>query len=226
MLSNYLETQLEKHGVSLDEFRELTIRLLNYGILCRDESQIEQQLYDRYLRIDELVKDYLHLVDITLYHDRRFAYIRVYPPGSEVPGMHDGGDSPYSGSLRSRLGQQEVATLLILRLQYDKALREGKIDDEGYAAESLEAVSIALRNHLGRTLPSKTTERKRLFQRLRQLRVIEFQRDDDFDDNEAWLRIHPMIVDFVNDDALDAMEQDQNTPVTPEQAVEGDDYVS
>ena len=47
MLRDYLQERLDKAGVSLDEYQELCLRLLNYGVLCRDESQIEQQLYDR-----------------------------------------------------------------------------------------------------------------------------------------------------------------------------------
>ena len=50
-----LEQRLEKAGVTLDEYRELCLRLLNYGVLCRDESQVEQQLYDRFIRVSEPV---------------------------------------------------------------------------------------------------------------------------------------------------------------------------
>jgi len=87
MLTEVIEKALEKENISLNEFRELIIRLLNFTVLCRDESQIEQQLYDRYLRIHLLVKEYLSLMDIRVFHDNRFDYIRLYPPSSQVPGM-------------------------------------------------------------------------------------------------------------------------------------------
>ncbi len=205
MLTDVLSQGLEKENLGLDEFRELIIRLLNYGVLCRGESQTEQQLYDRYLRITDLVQDYLHVMDITVFHDRRFEYLRLYPPGSQTPGMDDADTSAFAGSLRNRLSQSEVAMVLVLRLQYDKALREGQVDDKGYVTESIEALSIAMKNILARSLPEKLTERKQLFIHLRRLRLIEFRSEEDLVSGEAWLKIHPMIVSFVNDEAVQAL---------------------
>ena len=205
MLTDVLSQGLEKENLGLDEFRELIIRLLNYGVLCRGESQTEQQLYDRYLRIADLVQDYLHVMDITVFHDRRFEYLRLYPPGSRTPGMDDADTSVFAGSLRNRLSQSEVAMVLVLRLQYDKALREGQVDDKGYVSESIEALSIAMKNILARSLPEKLTERKQLFIHLRRLRLIEFRSEEDLVSGEAWLKIHPMIVSFVNDEAVQAL---------------------
>ncbi|HHI93219.1 MAG TPA: DUF4194 domain-containing protein [Gammaproteobacteria bacterium] len=204
-MTDALSQRLEKENLSLDEFRELTIRLLNHGVLCRDESQTEQQLYDRYLRIADLVQDYLHIMDISVFHDRRFEYLRLYPPGSETPGMEETDTSAFAGSLRNRLSQSEVAMVLVLRLQYDKALREGQVDDKGYVTESVEALSIAMKNILARSLPEKLTERKQLFIHLRRLRLIEFRSEEELLNGEAWLKIHPMIVSFVNDDAVQAL---------------------
>ncbi len=205
MLTDALSQRLEKENLGLDEFRELVIRLLNHGVLCRNENQTEQQLYDRYLRIADLVQDYLHVMDITVFHDRRFEYLRLYPPGSRTPGMDDTGSPAFAGSLRKRLSQSEVAMVLVLRLQYDKALREGQVDDRGYVTESIEALGIAMKNILARSLPEKLTERKQLFIHLRRLRLIEFRSEEDLLSGEAWLRIHPMIVSFVNDEAVRAL---------------------
>ncbi len=205
MLSECLQEKLEHENISLDDFRELIIRLLNYGVLCRAESQTEQQLYDRYLRIEEVVKAFLDLLGVRVYHDMRFEYLRLYPPGGQVPGMEDAENAAFGGSLRSRLTQNEVALILVLRVQYEKALREGQVDENGFVAESVEALGIALRNLLGRGLPDKLTERKRLFQRLRQLRLIVYHQDEDIESGEAWVKIHPMIVNFVSDEALQAI---------------------
>lgn len=207
MLTECLLEELDRKAVSLDEFRELCLRLLNYGILCRAESQTEQQLYDRYLRIEALVEEYLQLMGVSVLHDQRFAYLRLYPPGANVPGMEDTEQNTFGGGLRARLRQDEVALLLVLRLQYDKALREGQLDDAGFVSESMESLGIAMKNLLGRSLPDKVTDRRRIFNRLQQLRLIKFRQDDDIDTTEAWLRIHPMIVNFVTDDAIDAMQE-------------------
>jgi len=205
MLTDYLTERLEKAGLTLGEYQELCLRLLNYGVLCRDESHVEQQLYDRYVRIPELVDDYLRIVGIQVFHDRRFAYVRLYPPGTQVPGMEDAEQSAFASGLRARLRQDEVALLLVLRQLYDKALREGQLDDGGFVTESIESIGIAIRNQLGRSLPEKLTERKRVFERLRKLRLIQYRQEQDLDMGEAGLKIHPMIVAFVTEDALLAL---------------------
>lgn len=222
-LNDFLKERLEPTGISLDELRELAVRLLNYGVLVRDESQTERELYDRFVRIEELASETLGMFGLELYHDRRFEYVRVYPPGSRTPAMDVAEDQAFGGSLRARLSQHEVALVLVLRAQYDKALREGKIDERGYATEPLEAISLAMKNWLNRSLPERTLERRRVFQRLRQLRLIEYRAEEDLDQTEAWLRIHPMIVDFVSKDAIDALQNSRAEPVKIVALAEDDD---
>ena len=205
-LNQYLAGRLSASGLEFEALQELLIRLMNYGVLSREESQTERELYDRFVRIEEIVAEALALYGIRLYHDRRFEYVRLYPPGSRTPTSDSAEEQAFGGGLRARLSQHEVALILVLRAQYDKALREGKIDERGYAVEPFEAVSLAMKNWLSRSLPEKATERKRVFQRLRQLRLIDFREDDDVERSEAWLRIHPMIVDFVSREAIDALQ--------------------
>lgn len=52
-LVDLLEQRLEQKGVSLEEFRGLLIRLVNYGVLERRESQTERESYDRFVRAEE-----------------------------------------------------------------------------------------------------------------------------------------------------------------------------
>lgn len=209
---NSIEQQLEKEGIQLKEFSELIIRLMDYGVICRDESQIEQTLYDRYLRIEHLVQDYLSIMGIRIQHDKRFQFIRCFPPGAQVPGM-DEDDQPFNGGLRVRLSQNEVALVLVLRSQYDKALREGQVDEQGCVLVSLESLSIALKNLLGRSLPEQMTERKSLFRRLRQLRLIQLSSEDALESAEFWLKIRPMIMSYVSDDVLSTLLAEDESPV-------------
>ena len=210
---NQIEKLLEKEGVQLKEFSELLIRLMDYGVICRDESQVEQALYDRYLRIESIVEEYVSLMGIRIQHDRRFQFARCFPPGAEVPGMDDD-DQPFNNGMRVRLSQNEVALVLVLRSQYDKALREGKVDEQGCVLVSLEGLSIALKNLLSRNLPEQLTERKNLFRRLRQLRLIQLANEDVLDTAEFWLKIRPMIMSYVSDDVLNTLLQDdENQPV-------------
>lgn len=207
-----LERELEKEGFDQRDFSELLIRLLDYGVVCRDESQIEQQLYDRFVRLEALVADYLSVLGIRLQHDRRFQFVRLFPPGAQVPGMEEtaqlGGQA-----LRLRLNQQEVALILVLRAQYDKALREGQVDEQGCVMVSLESLSIAMKNLLKRTLPEQLTERKQLFKRLKQLRLIQLANEEQLADGDLWLRIRPMIMSYVSDEVLSELSQDDDNTV-------------
>ena len=56
-----IENELEKEGLSQKDYSELLVRLLDYGVICRDESQIEQTLYDRFVRIQPLISEYLEV---------------------------------------------------------------------------------------------------------------------------------------------------------------------
>ncbi len=207
---------MEAAAVSYEQLQELLIRLLNYGVLVRDESQTTRELYDRFRRIEPVVIEALDLFGIELHHERKFEYVRLYPPGSRRPGMDHAEEQAFGGSLRARLSQHEIALVLVLRAQYDKAIREGKLDDRGFATEPLEAIGLAMKNWLGRSLPDKATERRNVFRRLRQLKLIEYREDEDLDQAEAWIRVHPMIVDFVSNEAIDALSAKDGTAAASE----------
>jgi hypothetical protein len=210
---HFIEQKLEKQGLDRRELSELLIRLLDYGVICRDESQIEQQLYDRYLRLEEIVADYLELIGVRVQHDKRFQFIRLYPPGAQIPGVQDEPDAIQSPGLRLRLNQNEVALILVLRAQYDKALREGQVDEQGCVMVSLESLSIAIKNLLKRTLPDNMTERKQLFRRLKQLRLIQIANEDRLDDGDMWMRIRPMIMSYVSEQVLADLIENELEPV-------------
>jgi hypothetical protein len=212
LLSSALDEPLSKEGLDQRDFTELMIRLLSYGVICRDESQVESDLYDRFVRIEPLVEDMLSLLGIRLQHDRRFCFVRLYPPGSRVPGLQDGEDSPFNNGLRAVLAQQEVAVILALRAEYDKALREGNVDEQGAVLLSMEALGIALRNLLKRSLPEGRTERTLLFRRLRQLRLIHYRQEEDVEHDDSWIRVRPTIMSFVNDDVLATLGSEQEAP--------------
>lgn len=208
-LNEYLAERLNKLNISEVEFQELILRLLNYSVIARAESQTEQILFDRLVRCKQIVEEYLSIIGIQMLIESRFEYARIYPPSSEIPGIKEAEENAWSGSLRQRLNQNEVALVLIIRAQYEKALREGKIDEKGYALDSIEAITIAAKNLLGRGLPDKITERKKLFLRLRQLRLVEYRNDEAFENGEGWLKIHPMVVTFVSNQVVDALKVEQ-----------------
>lgn len=207
-LTDSLERALESHNLTLKEWRELIQRLLDYGVLCRDDSQVEAELYDRFERIEALVDDYLSLMGVRLQHDTRFQFVRLIPPGARVPGIEDESDEPFNGGFRTRLNQAEIALVLILRAEYDKAVREGVIDEQGCATLSLEAVALASKNLLQRSLPEAMAERRQLFRRLRQLRLIHYAQEADLEQTDSWIKVRPLIVNLVNNEWLDNLRQD------------------
>ena len=200
-----LNPVLQQEGVSSDRLRELLLRLLDYGVLCRDESQTEQQFYDLFVRLEQVVRDYFDLLGVRILHDNRFQFVRLVPPGARVPGLEDDADTPFNGGLRARLSQQDVALVLVLRAEYDKALREGMVDEQGCVRLSFEALAIALKNLLQRQLPESVTERRNLFRRLRQLRLIDYGGEEVLEQADAWMRIRPLIVSFVSDEVLETL---------------------
>ncbi|RLT88901.1 MULTISPECIES: DUF4194 domain-containing protein [unclassified Ketobacter] len=205
-LTEQLQQNLAAKRFTLDEFSELLIRLLDYGVLSRDESQIETLLYDRYVQLEDLVLDYLSPMQVRVQHDARFGFVRLFPPGAKVPGLPDDDNQPFSGGFRTSLTQSEIAAVLVLRAEYDKALREGQVDDLGCVLLSLEGFGIAMRNLLNRTLPEKKTERGLLFRRLRQLRLIHFISSSDDMADDAWLKIRPSITSFVSEAVLEQIK--------------------
>lgn len=209
MIEDFLAEHLKKTGLKTQEYAEIVLRLLDYGVICREESQVEATLYDRYLQCAELVEDYLSVLGMRLQHDRQFAYLRLYPPGASVPGMIDDEASPFNGGLRQRPSQAEVAVILVLRTEYEKALREGQVDEKGRVLISLEALAIALTNLLKRSLPEAKLERKQLFTRLRQLRLVQYNLEDELDSDESWISIQPAITSFVSAEVLQSLESVQ-----------------
>lgn len=204
-LQETLLEQLSAVNLTHSDWLELIQRLLDYGVLCRDESRIEADFYDRFVRIEAMVDDYLALMGVRLHHDSRFQYVRLIPPGARVPGLEDETDTPFNGGLRARLLQHEVAVILTLRTEYDKSLREGKVDESGCVSLSIEALALSLKNLLLRSLPDNQIERRQLFKRLRQLRVIRFGADADLLNGDSWIKIRPMVVHLVNNELLDQL---------------------
>ena len=205
MFETILDDHLKTLNITRNEFSEVLIRLLDYGVISREESQIEAQLYDRYVQCETLIENYLSILCVRLFHDRQFTFVRAFPPGARVPGLGDDDHGPFNHGFRAKLSQMDVALILVLRAEYEKSLREGQVDDQGCVMLSLEGLAIALKNILKRSLPEGQVERKLVFRRLRQLRLIQMNTDGDLDMEESWISIQPSITTFVGDDVLNTL---------------------
>lgn len=215
-----LEQQLAPHNLDVNDWRALLQRLLDYGVLCRDDSQVEAEFYDQFVRVQDLVDQYLSLIGVRFQHDPHFRFVRLIPPGARVPGLEDESDEPSGGGFRQRLSQHEIALILVLRAEYDKTLREGLIDEQGCAALSLEAVALAMKNLLRRALPENVGERRQVFKRLRQLRLIHYVQEADLDQSESWIKVRPLVVNLVTNEWLEKIRRDVGGLVPPASDVE------
>jgi len=210
-ITQLLDQNLDQLGLNQQAFSELIIRLLDYGVISRNESQIEAALYDRYLQCEELVEDYLLPLRLVIMHDTQFRFIRVFPPSAVVPGLIDDDnaqDSPFQGGFRTKPSSNAIAVILILRVEYEKALREGKVDELGHVLLPLEELVISMKNLLKQSLPEGLGERQAIFRQLRQLRLIKYSSEADItleNSQESWLKIEPSITSFVSQDMLDQL---------------------
>lgn len=202
IFSQTLTQQLNKYDVSVEQWRQLLQRLLDYGVLCREDSLVEADFYDCFVRIEPLIQDYLSLIGIQLQHERHFQFVRVCPPNARVLGEDSDIEEGVNTSMRLRLSQQEVALILVLRAEYDKALRDGAIDENGCATISVEALALALKTLLKRNLAELAHERRAVFRRLRQMRLIHYANEADLDTGDGWLRIRPTIISIVSNEWL------------------------
>ena len=210
-ITQLLDQHLDQLGLNQQAFSELIIRLLDYGVISRNESQIEAALYDRYLQCEELVEDYLAPLRLVILHDTQFRFVRIFPPAAVVPGMIDDDnaqDSPFKAAFEPNQAQTPIAVILILRVEYEKALREGKVDELGHVLLPLEELVISMKNLLKLSLPEAVGERQAIFRQLRQLRLIKYRSETDItleNSQESWLKIEPSITSFVSQELLEQL---------------------
>lgn len=205
MISDAINDALKSKHLSPDDFSELLIRLLDHGVITRDVSKIETKLYDRFVQCEALVEDYLAPLKVRLQHDRKFCFVRVFPPGSVVPGLPDSDNDAFNSGFRVKPSQQDIAAILSLRVEYEKSIREGQVDEQGGVLVSIESIAITHNNLLKRPLPDNQSERAALFRRLRQLRLIDYNAEEDLSNGESWIRIQPSISAFVSNEVLSAL---------------------
>ncbi|KZZ57759.1 hypothetical protein A3760_29765 [Oleiphilus sp. HI0122] len=96
-------------------------------------------------------------------------------------------------------------------MEYEKSIREGQIDEKGCVLISMESMAISHKNLLKRALPESQGERLLILKRLRQLRLIDFNLDEDIGNSDSWISVQPSITSFVSDDVFSALypiEQD------------------
>lgn len=191
-LTEHIEAALKEAGVALSEFRAVLQRLLSQQVILRDPgNRAESEAYDLFVRVAELAEEYLAVLGFELMHSREWSYVIVYPPGAnyELRGA-DPEDSP---AFMARPSKEETALLLVCRKLFEERLREGRLGDESEVLASLEEIYTQYHYLTKEPMPEQLTRRAQLFQRMKQLRVLQY-RDLDVADEDSVLVIRPTVL--------------------------------
>ena len=220
-LKEQLGRELKRLDLTVEDFQQVAVRLLEGGFLVAQDSKIEGELYQRALTMFPLLEDYFQVLGCRLHHEEPYRYIQLFPPGAEVPGRAVSAD--FEGlhpGMRVQLSANETALLLVLRFLYDKAWAEGGQNEAGEIELQFEAIYTAIRSLLNREPPTAQQDRLALYRRLRQLRVIKVElNDEDFDAPDKWLTVRPQLLTLVRHEAVrEILQESSEAPETPDTA--------
>lgn len=221
-----LQLKLDEASLTLDQFKEIVIRLYSAGVILRAEGGTEARLYDEARRIEPLLNEYFSMAGFRLIHNSEFTYFRLYPPGALIPGIADDIAEPVS-ALRAKLSRDFVAAALALRYLYQQALAEGSgsLTDEGELMIRFDELTITLVTQIKRALPESATDREKLLRDLKRHRIIHFESNFSMTDESSLMVIRPTILTLISDDTLQAvLDQDlvlESPAEVPEAPVTG-----
>lgn len=207
-MRRYIEKYIEDSYVDMNDFGDIIIYLLHYGVICRpragthssDDPVIEKTLYDKFVLVKNEIADYLSVIGMGVYHNEEFESIRLYPPDADFPGNHNVVESESASSLlRFNISKEIAASLIILYLLYEQYGAE-KEEDFTIAVSQVEFMS-AFRSKLNLNIAEKINKtskaKEELFRELKRLRVIKYHKDF-FDNAEQYpIVIRPLILDLV-----------------------------
>jgi hypothetical protein len=210
MWLEHLEQELENRNLSMADFRSVLLRLLDKQVIYRNESQVEAELYDRFIRMADVVETYLGIMGITVFCNPELNFVIAYPPGSDIPGVADGETG--QSALQRRIRADEAGLMITLRLLYDEKIREGEIDDKGCVFVPLETVFTRYLSITKKEMPTAETERRSLFNTLKQLRLVEYT---DLTGVEPWIGIREIIMHFTMSGVVEVLSEREDADPAP-----------
>lgn len=204
-LINVLSEKLKEtnSSVKLDRFREITMRLLTWGVIVRDEDRTEESFYDDARRVESLLVEYFVLAGMVLHHDRNSQFFRLYGPGAVVDGLPKNPIS-HVPSFKARVSVDFVAAAIALRFLYQNKLDQGLIDGQGEVLINFEDLAITLLTQLKRQMPESNSEKMGLLADLKRHRLLRYSSGFSIADEDAYLAIRPTILGIVSNEALAA----------------------
>lgn len=200
-LQQVVEERLKTEGagnVKPERFAELAGRLLASGVLWREYSRPEADLYDDAAQCEQLLREYFAVTGFVLTHDADAMIFRLYPPG-------EGGEGDEEGvkKLKARLSRDFVAAAIALRFLYTEALTGKRELVNEVLVISLEELSQAVVSLLAHQLPPSVADRLALLRELRKHRIVRFNDGDGAGSMEMLLSVLRPVMSYVSDEALE-----------------------
>lgn len=217
MWSDHLERELENRNLLPADLRAVLLRLLDKQVIYRNESKVESELYDLFVRMEDIVEQYLSILGVTVFCNVELNFVIAYPPGSDIPGIRDGGTE--RRALQRRIRADEAGLMITLRLLYEEKIREGEIDEKGCVYVPLEAVFTRYLSITKREMPAPESERRSVFNTLKQLRLVDYT---DLSGTDKWIGIREIIMHFTMSGIAEAVSEMENSPTAVQDTDEGD----
>jgi len=203
-------------GLDIVDFQDVVTYLLENGVICREDKKIEEGYYDKFVRMESVVKDYLNLINISVEHDEDLYSVRLYAPSSDTP--KEKSDGEVKSALSMRFSNEESAYLLALTILYNQKLNEGHVLDDASVEVNLEEFNTILATSIGYTPHENKTNREESLRTLHKLKAVKFAKGV-FEDEDRPLIIRPyikqiilpeMLKPFLETDKVDKGDSDEN----------------
>lgn len=199
VLHNALNDDPKGHDIEI--FANVVNYLLEKGVIVREDSTKEKELYDYFADMEYYIEDFFAIMRIQVYHNPEQQNIRIFAPASKTPDEVNGVE--VANNFSQKLSNEESAYLIALAIIYDQKLRAGKILDDYSVEAELEEFTITLSSNLGYIPTENKTERKTALMTLKRLRAVDFA-ENVFESNDNILIIRKYIRDLVRDSMLNA----------------------
>lgn len=196
----------ESKGKDIEDFANVVNYLLEKGIIVREDSSKEAELYDCFLDMKHAIVDFFAVLRIQVYYNDNQQNVRIFAPASKTPDEVNGVEVPNNFS--QKLNNEESAYIIALAIIYDQKLRANTTLD-GYSVEvELEEFLLVLNTNLGYIPTENKTERKNALLTLKRLRAVDFS-ENVFESSDNVLIIRKYIRDLVRDSMFKAYVEDE-----------------
>lgn len=187
-------------GHNIEIFGDLITHLFEKGVIVREDSIVEKEMYDYFVDMKNYIEDYLAIIRVQVYHNEDQQSVRIFAPSSRSPIEIDG--TEHNNNFTLRLSSDESAYLIALAIIYDQKIRSGNVLDDYSVEVEIEEFTTSLVTNLGYELNDNKTETKNALKTLKKLRVVNFA-DDVFENADSILIVRPFIKDLVRDSMIE-----------------------